>query len=283
MKTKINILIISLVSTLAVNAQIENIKIDSTIVIDKIYAGSLSGTAFSTDSLCSSGFVGIRFGAMATYKPASWIAVKSWAMMQIDPKANPWTLQQFWVKLTPIQKFSLEVGSTATLATELRPHPVSDGGQFETWAQGQIPGGSLTTKLKYQATSDLELGTGIAVRDNKAEYSGRIAYKKVKLVTWYTQSTNKVGIAMTGDFDKFSTTLVWKKNQTIADLFVLTLNKKEKISFFSDMGYDINKKDLVRGEWGVLKGFEYQWIKGLFALSYCNDNKSVAGYLFIHI
>ena len=52
-------------------AQVENVKMtsDSSIVIDKIYAGILSGGQFSIDSMRNNAFVSARFnGNLATRK-----------------------------------------------------------------------------------------------------------------------------------------------------------------------------------------------------------------------
>lgn len=256
---------------------------DRTLVIDRIYAGVLSGTMFSTDSLYASGFTGVRFGAMGTYRPAKWVSFSSWAMVQIDGGAHPWSLQQFYMTVNPIQKLTLQVGSMSTLPTEQRPHPVSGSGQFETWSHSQIPGGSLAVKVKYQFTKDFELASGIALRKNLPEYSARVTYKKVQLSGWYSQCDTTYGSALTLDFSRVYSTLVWKQKQVIADILVVTLSKKQGIKLYSDMGYDFVKKDLVRGEWGLLKTFDSKWIDGLFGLGYRHEAKSVVAYLFVHL
>ena len=87
--------LVAIISFVAISSvtfgQITNIKVSDEGTIDKVYAGSLSGTMFSTDSLNASGFTGIRFGAMATYKMAKWVSFSSWAMVQVDGGNTPWT------------------------------------------------------------------------------------------------------------------------------------------------------------------------------------------------
>lgn len=256
---------------------------DSSVVIDRIYAGSLSGTMFHADSLYATGFTGVRFGAMATYKPASWVSFSSWAMLQADKGSDPWSLQQFWMTLNPTKKLTIQIGSMATLVTEQRPHPVSGNGQFETWSEATIPGGGMNAKLKYDFTSDFQLAGGIAVRSNMPEYSARLTYKKVKLYGWYSTCDSTSGIAATVDFSRVYSTLVYKPDQTIADILVIKLSKKHDISFYSDMGYSFVEKELVRGEVGILKGFDSKWIDGLIGLGYQHESKAFAGYLFVHL
>jgi hypothetical protein len=278
--------IMSIIAFMAISgvvfSQITDIKISDEITIDKIYAGSLSGTQFHTDSLYASGFTGVRFGAMATYKPASWVSFSTWAMVQVDGGAIPWSLQQFYTTLSPTKKLTLQIGSMASIPTEQRPHPVSAGGQFETWSESQIPGGGIGTKVKYQVSKDVQLASGIVVRKGMPEYSGRITYKKIQLSGWYSQCDTSYGAAMTVDFKKVYSTLVWKEG-VIADVLTITLDKKYAIYVYSDIGYDVVNKDLLRCELGVYKSFDSQWIDGLVSLGWDQQKKSLQGYLFIHL
>lgn len=256
---------------------------DSSVVIDRIYAGSLSGTMFHTDSLYTSGFTGFRFGTMGTYRPASWISFSSWAMVQVDGGSNPWSLQQYWMTLQPTSKITLQLGSMASIPTEMRPHPVSSSGQFETWSQSQIPGGGLGIKAKYQFTKDFELASGVVLRGTMPEYSARLTYKNFQVSGWYSTCDSTSGIAASVTRGRVSSTLVYKPDQTIADMLVIKVSKKHDISIYSDMGYDFQKKDLVRGEWGLFKSFDSKWVDGLFGLGYRNEAKSIAAYLFVHL
>ena len=271
--------------TIAAKAQIESIKLttDSTVTIDKLYAGILSGTLFSADSLYASNFANVRFGAMATYQPAKWFAVKTWAIYQAETKTTPWHMQQFWFKVMPTKKLSLEIGNMATLPTEQRPHPVSGNGQFETFSEAQIVGMALNAKVKYAFTPDFKAGAGIAIRKDKPEYSGMLSYKTVKLSSWYSQYNKKVGAALTLDFARVYDALVWKQDQIVSNIFCLKILKKANISVYSDTGYDLVTKKLVRGEGGLLKNFESKYIKGLFGLGYQHETHIINGYLFVHL
>ncbi|MFA6256653.1 MAG: hypothetical protein WC606_05785 [Candidatus Absconditabacterales bacterium] len=256
---------------------------DSTIMMDKLYVGMLSGSEFSTDSLYASTFANIRFGVMGTYQPAKWIAVKAWAMYQGETQKAPWQMQQFWLKLTPNKKLSIEAGNMATLPTEQRPHPVSGDGQFETFSEAQIVGMALNAKIKYTFTSDIQAGAGIAVRKDKPEYSGMVNYKKVTLSAWYAEYNQKVGTALTLHFTRVYSTLVWKQDQIVSEILVIHLNKDKSISLYADTGYDLGKKDIVRGEWGLLKTFKSEYINGLYGLGYNHETNTVNGYLFLHL
>jgi hypothetical protein len=264
-------------------AQITGIKVSEDVTIDRIYAGSLSGTMFHTDSLYATGFTGFRVGAMGTYSPAKWVSFSSWAIVQVDAGATPFSLQQFYVTVKPTQKLSIQIGSMASIPTEQRPHPVSGNGQFETWSEASIPGGGLGIKAKYQFTSDFQLAGGVVIRKGLPEYSGRITYKKVQLSAWHSVCDTTTGAALTVDFSRVYSTFVFKQDQTIADVLVVKISKKHDLSLYSDIGYSFVKKELVRGEIGAMKGFDSKWVDGLFGLGYQHESKSVAAYLFIHI
>lgn len=280
---KLFVIIVIIAISISSFAQITDIKVSDEVTIDRIYAGSLSGTMFHTDSLYSTGFTGVRFGAMATYKPAKWVSFGSWALVQLDGGSDPWSLQQYWMTLNPTSKLSLTIGSMASIPTEMRPHPVSGPGQFETWSQSQIPVGGLGIKAKYQFTKEFELASGVVFRADKPEYSARLTYKKFQLSGWYSTLDSTSGVAVSLTHGRLFSTFVYKPDQTIADVIVFKVSKKHNVSLYSDMGYSFVEKDLVRGEWGLMKQFDSKWIDGLFGLGYRHETKSIAGYLFVHL
>jgi len=260
-------------------AQISGIKVTDEVIIDKLYAGSLSKLQFSTDSLSTTGYTRLTVGAMATYKPVKWISFTSWAICQTETGTSR-TLQQAYLTITPIKKLSVTIGSMATLATEQRPLPVTANGQFESVSESQIPGGSLGAKVKYDLSSSFQLAGGIAVRKGLPEYAGRITYKKVQLSGWYSQCDSLFGAALTVDFKRVYSTFVFKQ-KTIAD--VLTIKLSKDWSLYSDVVYDLSTKKLYSGEIGIMKSFESKYLKGLFGLTYDYKLHSVTSYLFIHL
>jgi len=264
---------------------------DSTLKVG-IYAGILSGVKFTTDSLHSEGFSGIRFGGDISYSPAKWVTFNTWGIVQIDANCPTWSLQQFYVTLRPVKGLNVSAGYMATLVTEQRPYPVSGNGQFETWSESQIPGAAMNIKLKYQVSKDFQLATGIALRQELPEYSGRITYKGIQLSAWYAQWDKEMGSALTISSGRVYTALVYKQNdaisgitqKTIADICTVTINKKHSLSVYNDIGFCLEKDHpLARGEAGLLKGFSSPWINGLIGLGWDYKNKWIVGYLYIHL
>ena len=292
---KLFAIIIAIMASFSSFAQIENVKISDQITINEIYAGTLSGTSFNVDSLTIGGFTSFRVGAMGTYKPAKWISFKTWGMIQAQADTSSWCLQQFWFNLSPVNRLSLEAGYMATLPTEQRPLPVTANGHFETGSEATIVGGAPTVKIKYwSADTNFKIGVGVALRNKLPEYSGMISiYKKITLSGWYGESNQRFGTALTLNFDRVYSTLVYKQDQilgekplkdkTLFNITTIQLNKGKTLALYSDVGYDFVTDKLVRGEWGLLKTFESKWVKGLIGLGYQQEIKSVVGYLFVHL
>lgn len=255
--------------------------IDSSLVVNDIYFGSLSGTNFSVKNFDVSTFSNIRVGAMLTYNPTKWFSVKTMGCYQTGSDGLHLAIPSFSFKVKPFKKFDIEFGSVATIPTEQRPLPATGNGHFETWSESQIPGGALNAKIKFQMTKNLETAGGIAYRDNLLEYSGRIVFKQIKLSGWYSNDTI-FGAAMTTTFPKIYNILVFKKD-IIADFISIKINEGHEIFLYSDMGYNLELQKLVRGEWGLLKCFESQWAKGLVGLGYQHEFKTINGYLFFHL
>lgn len=287
MKKIIMIAVVVLVFIESSFAQIK-FRVNEEVNIEKLYVGMLAGPQFSIDSLSVRNYGTIRFGAMGTYQPYKWFALKSFAMYQFEPGNEEQKMVQFWAKITPCEKLSIEFGNMATLVTEQRPHPVSGDGQFETSSEAQIPGMAMNAKAKFEVNSNIKAGIGVAVRNNKPEYSAMVEYKKIKISGWSAEkNTNDTihqsGIALTINFDRLYSTLVYKQGQIISDILVVKISKDKTISFYADNGYNLNTKKLTRGEYGFLKSFDSQYIKGLFGIGYQYETRNVVGYIFIHL
>lgn len=261
------------------SAQIEHMSLaqDSSIVIDRVYAGVLSGTTFSTTSVTTNPSVSVRFGAMASWRLSQYIKVRSFGMFETD-LTHSWGIQQFYVVITPAKRWSLTFGQMATPSTEQRPHPVSGGGQFETSTLGNIPGGAPGIKAKY--LGPVTMGAGVAVRNGLTEYHATIEKGKHTLSGYYRTSGTS-GVAYTYDGVKWYSVIVYKPHALISTTTVFTFSKPNAV--FADVGYGIDSHSIVRMEGGIMRKFESTWIKGLFSLTIDYKARSVNGYVFVHL
>jgi len=261
-------------------AQIENIKIDNEVTINQLYAGALSWNSFSVDSLSATNTTNVRIGALATWRPSAFFAVKAMTVYDRSNKVD-WAMNQYSVILNPAKALTLTLGNMGTLVTEQRPLPTSAGGQFETWTESKIPGMALCAKASYKATNDLTIGAAVAKRNGQPEYQAKVGYKKIVASAFYNEGDKKVGTALTATVGKISNVFVWRQDNLVSNFFQLDLG--HNYSFVSDTGYDLVKKDLVRGEWGFIKSYKGKHLGGLFAITYCHEVRGVNGYLFIHL
>jgi hypothetical protein len=271
---------IALVCIVRGTAQIENIRMasDSSVVIDKVYVGMLSGTAFNTKTLKTTSFVTARFGAMASWHMTKHVSVRSFGMLETD-LTRPWGIQQFYVHVAPTKHWSLTFGQMATPSTEQRPHPVSSGGQFETSTQAKIPGGAPGIKIKY--TGAITVGAGLAVRNGSAEYHAMCAKGAHTFSGYYRTSDKQKGFAYTYDGTKLYSVIVYIPRALLGTTTVLRF--KNDVAVFADVGYGLDQSKLTRMEGGCIKRFKSKWVKGLFSLTYDYKTTCVNGYVFIHL
>lgn len=264
------------------NAQITNVYVtkDSTVVVNKLYAGMLAGGQFRTDTTSNDAFVSARFGAEATWQPTKWFAVQTYGMYHLEG-ANSFHLQSFNLKFTPMKKLRIQTGYMATLATEQRPHPVTGDGHFETFSEAQAPGGAYNIKIVADNIKGFSFGACVDYR-NGLEYQAMFGYRWMKISGWYG-ADSKFGSALTLDFSRVYNVTSWRQDQVIANFLCIKMGKNKDYCFYSDNGYDLKDNKLVRSETGLLKTFSSKWINGLFGVGYRYETKSINVYSFVHL
>ena len=266
----------------SVSAQIENIKIDSTLIVNSAYAGLLAGSDFSQDSLSFSKSANFRVGVKATYSPTKWLSIVSTSVYQIDEQSKPMVINHFGAKFN-FRKFCFETGFIPALASETRPMPASADAQFESFTEAGIPGGALGVKIKYNLSKDSYIGAGIAQRNDEPEYHLRYASSQAKISVYYSKFNNEFGTSVAVKTDRIYNSYVFNADQNLANLISYKISTKRDIDFYLDIKYDIKAEDIESFETGLLKNFSGKILKGFFGLSYCYDVKAIRGYLFIHI
>lgn len=249
--------------------------IDSTLKIGA-YAGMLNWAEFPTRAMEVKGRSNLIAGVSMNYLLAKGIYFNSWAMIQVNDDASTTSAQRFWFQAKPIKRLSIELGDMASIPTEQRPLPITGDGQFEPTALQQITGGGIGIKMKYQITNNWELAGGVVERNKLPEYSGRVSYKKIVFSTWYSQWDTRYGSALSIKIHPVSTTIVWNQHRRISNILVINLS--HDWSLYSDMGYDLHSKELLRGEWGILKSLSTKWINVITGTSWNNETKAVRVY-----
>lgn len=259
-----------------------SVPVSKTVTVNP-YVGILSWSAFSVDSLHASHEAGIRFGAIAVWRPTNWFAVKGTAVYNLATGNNSWSMNQMSAIFNPVKSVTITVGNMATLVTEQRPSPATADGQFETFTEAQIPGMALCAKAVWDVTENVSFGGAVASRNDKPEYQAMFRWKDIKLSGLYSEWDKKVGGALTVKVWKITEVFVYRQDKVVSNLFMLNLGPDKNWCLYSDTGYDLQQDKLVRGEWGALYNFSSKYVKGLIGPGYCHDDRSIHVYLFVHL
>ncbi len=288
MKNKIAALMsaIIILGSLTTNAQLENVLAspDSTVVLDKVYAGILGATNYDCGNDTTTVYVGFRAGVAAHWDIGKKLTVKTFAAGEYDfVSATSFGLHAIWLQYRPGKKWAIETGKGPTLAAQQhRPHPASAGGQFETWTQAQLPGVAYTLNLKFIPSDKMLFGAGMSVRDNMPEYQVTGTYKRLALTGYYQAATNTACAAMTYDGKwLYSTSFV--KTDAIGNFSSLTLSSKQQLYFYTVLGYDTKNKTMVMCANGFYKSFSTKYVKGSLALGYNTVNQQISAYTLISL
>ncbi len=289
MKQIIFFFAILMATSSVVNAQIENIKLtnDSSIVIDKLYAGMLGTTMYRTDTgQVFDKNMNVRIGAMATWNATKYLSIRTFGIY--EPGKTPFFVSSFWGRYK-IGKFTTEAGVSGSLIAEQRPLPPTGNSHFETWTSAQLMGTLPTIKLHY-TSGNTTIGAGVSVQNrlsetNKYVYQGSLDYKKFKLTGWSKQG--KVGGALSYTSGPVYSLIVFKQNELLANATVIRVSEKKQIFFYSDQGYDFHSH-IPRSEEGFFKNFsdDKKHIAGLVGAGYQSgtaENKGIKCYFFIFL
>lgn len=277
-------IIITLISLSAsLSAQISNIPTgDSSTKINTAYCGILSVTNFSYDSLYSARNITIRAGFQATYQPTDWLSVISANGYTIDESGKTSTFTRFWAK-TQYSNLQLEAGLVAALSTESMPAPLSADGQFSSSTENTIPGGALGAKMKYNIDDASYFGLGVAQRNSLPEYHLRYSNEQWKVSLYYPEFSKKFGVALNLTQPRWRSVVVFNADQTIGNYTSVKINQQQDIDVYLDLIKDLAEQKVTKLELGLLKTFSSNWLKTTVGLAYNYDNRSVLGYLFVHI
>lgn len=282
MKKILLVLVVLCFGAHSVKAQIENIKVDSTVTINSAYAGLLTGSDFSQNSLNFSKTSNVRVGVKATYSPTKWLSFVTIDVYQINEQAGVKTINQFLTKID-LGKICFETGFVPALASETKPMPATSDSQFESWTEMNIPGAALGAKVKYNFDKKTYVGIGIAQRNNEPEYHLKYSSSPLKLSLYYSEFNRKFGSSVAIRAKRIYNSTVYNADQNFSNYTSFKLNPKNDIDFYFDAKYDLKLKEIANIETGFLKNFSGKYLKGFFGLCYCHEIKVVRGYLFVHI
>ncbi len=269
---KIKMLVVLIAVSIIANAQN-----DSLVKIKTLYAGALMGSKCDADTFKVSKWASLRVGGWVTADLSQKFDIQSWGILHQEVGASPYALATLWADYKPRENFKISFGNLPTPVAELRPHPVSGDGQFETWTEALLPGVATGIKFGY-VTGKFEAKAGGFVRnDGEKLFSVKVAQGPIALAG-YVGDRKMKGAGLTVD-NKYFYTVVSVTEQNVGNFVSI---KTKYFNIFSDTGID-NDRKLVRGEWGILYNFSVGKWSGLIAMSYQYETGTINNYLYIHL
>ncbi len=272
--------------TVTTQAQLLNVArtADSSVVIDKLYAGMLANTSYLLDKDTTTVSTAFRVGVAAHWDIGKKLTIKSFTAGEHDFIAgSSFGLHALWMQYRPTAHWAIEAGRGPTVAAQQhRPHPVSQSGQFETWTEAQLPGIAYTVNLKYIPNANSLIAGGFSLRDNMPEYQITGTVKRISLTGYYQSVSNTACAAITYNGKRFYNTS-FVKSDGIGTFSSLAINHDQTLYLFTDFGYNTKTNSIVRWGTGIFSSYKMGYMKAVFALSYNHEIKGITGYLFVSL
>lgn len=281
--------IMGLIVAQSASAQIVSRNSDSSLVISA-YAGILNTTSLSIQGANITNSHDIRLGGRFYWEALSWMKVKSFVAYGRS-NGKDLAFNSFAIDIhSRNEKFGIEFGHGPTPSAESRPIPVSGDGQFETWTEGRLPGVALGAKI-YLVAGAGKISTGVGIRNKKPEYHVRYSTKIFDYGMSYGTNAQKFQTFVVARLGRIYSISVFENEKPknlpgsnlVANFTNVKISKAENIDFYFDCGYRINTKKFERLEFGLIKNFEVSVTKGLIALGYQYETKSINAYLLLYL
>ncbi len=247
------------------------------------YAGILAGPKVLTRDAKTTAFYALRVGGTITYSPAKWLSVFGLGAGETAQTDTTTPFALFGIKVFPCKGITVTMGKIASPMTELRPLPTTSGGQFEPWTLAQIPGSALGGKITFSPSKSFSIVGGGFYRGGNTSIELGMGFSHVQIAGYYMNKTKIFGGAVQMSFRYLSTTIMYNGDQNAGMLNVIEIPKTHGLSLYSDVGFNANNQKMIRGEWGLFTTFSIRYVKALIGAGYCEETKSVKGYVFMHI
>lgn len=262
------------------SAQRTNVNIDgdSSIVIEKVYAGLLSGPAYDIQSGKMSSTVSIRGAAAARWDLSSKLAIRSFGFADYDVSSQSAIGNAaFWAEYKPAKQWKISLGHGPSLtATNHRPHPATLSGHFEFFAMAQLPGVMTNVTAGY-TPKNTTYAASVGLFQQKPVAMVGVSSKEWIGTLYYLATSHKLGGAITHNGKRLQTTLTYSHND-IASLALLYDCGHNIVVYASD-GYQSTSgmQTATHGVGRVWKG-KYN---GLLALGYDAVDHQIKPYLMV--
>jgi hypothetical protein len=274
--------LIFIVSTQLSYAQMQNIKLSESTVINRVYAGLKSNLIFLTDTLQVIPQASFRIGTLLTQRISNTFQVESQAFIQLANYSTVLSIPTFELIAKLNDKVQLRIGHLITPTTTLRPNPTTWQSQVETYAQTRITGAKPGANIRY-AGPNLLLEYGIHNHAGVWANHFRVDYKKVWLAG-YVLANGEYFIAtkITNNKVDFVANYSSVLNESATSLFY---NLTTRYTLYTDLNYKHGTGTTDIAHLGVRSYYENTdyHVKGFFGIGYDIVPKLITAQFFIHL
>lgn len=282
MKKKLYLSFIFAVLTQLSYAQMQNIKLSESTIINRVYAGFKSNIIFPTDTLQVIPQASFRIGTLLTQRISNTFFVESQAFMQVANYTSVISIPTFELVAKLNDKVQIRAGQLITPTTTLRPNPTTWQSQVETYAQTRITGARPGANIRYVGPN-LLLEYGIQNHAGIWANHFRVDYKKVWLAGYIlTNGQYFIATKITNNKVDFVANYSSTLNESATSFFY---NFTPRYTLYTDLNYKhkTDKTDVARlGLRSYYEKTEYH-IRGFFGLEYDFIPRLITAQFFIHL
>lgn len=245
------------------------------------YAGVLAGGRVSVTNAKLSGTASFRAGGTVAFSPARWFSSYGLGAFDADETGAVTPLYLLGVTFRPVSKLGITIGKIATPMTELRPLPTTMAGQFEPWTKSRILGSALGGKVRFAPTKNVSLVAGGFLRGTDGSVELGLSMPHFQMAGYCTVRGRSFGVAATATTKWATGTVGYNHRKDFALFANVTIPKTGGLSVYSDVGFDPAGWKLVRGEWGILYGTQYRFVRILTGCGYSQEARSAKLYVML--
>lgn len=263
-------------------AQIENIRLSESTVINRVYAGFKSNLVFPTDTLQVIPQATFRIGTLLTHQISNTFLIESQAFMQVanySPVLSVPTIELI-AKLN--DKVQLRVGQLITPTTTLRPNPTTWQSQVETYAQSRITGPRPGANVRY-VTPNLLLEYGFHNHNGIWGNHFRIDYKKLWLAGYIL---NNGAYFVAAKFTNSKIDFLANYSSALEEIATsLFYNITPHYTVYTDLNYQPEAAVVNVARLGVRSYYENSdyHLRGFIGVEYDLIPRLISAQFFIHL
>jgi hypothetical protein len=280
------IIVVALVSTKLTIAQIENIKIDSTTTINRLYVGlrnTLMLPIDSAENLATINDLNLRVGTFMTQELNGFIEFKTQGAIEVRSSGNTsaFTLFEIITKLN--NYFSFELGRMTTPSTPLRRNPITWQGQSETYSESRVIGGRPGVIFNYKPNTNFIASLGLHKHQTAWANHLRVDYKALRIAGYIAENEDYfIGLKYQTQKVNYLVNYANLKKEVSTHFFYLIISH---IHLFTDINWKVQNTKSDVNTIGLRRYFKNNklHLQGFFSMAYSVSPATVSFQTQLHL